>query len=267
MENCEPGEAQIQNFVAPCRELSPWASFGWLREGWQDIQRAPRQSLRHGVALTLLAGLMGLLAYYFGSLGLLLAGLFGMVFLAPMLAIGLFSISAALERDQKPTMLRTLRAEKRHLGTQMVSALALLVVCLLWARIASMVHIFVPLEVNPDWVDLIGYWSAQVLVSALFITIIFSVCVFSIPMILHRDVDAVTAVVSSIHAVNHNKRAMLVWALLIVVAVIIGLATFLIGLVIMLPLIAHASWHGYLETIDASQFSRHAEGVTSTARS
>lgn len=267
MEDCKPAAPQIENFVAPCRKLSPWASVGWLQEGWQDLKRAPRQSLRHGVALALLAGLIGLLAYYFGSLGLLLAGVFGMVFLAPMLAIGLFSISAALERDQKPTMLRTLRAEKRHLGTQMVSALVLLVVCLLWARAASMVHVFLPLEVSPNWVDLVGYWGAQMIVSGVFITVIFSVCVFSVPMILHRDVDAITAVVTSIHAVNCNKRAMLVWALLIGVAVLVGLATFLVGLVIVLPLIAHASWHGYLETIDASHFPRHTEGVTSTARS
>ncbi len=262
----EPLEVQTQTVAAPCRALSPWAPFGWIREGWQDIRRAPRQSLRHGLVMALLTGLIGLVAYYLGSLGLLLAGLFGAIFLGPMLAIGLFSISAALERDQKPSMLRALHAEKRHLGTQMVSALVLLAVCLVWARSASMVHIFLPMEVDSGWQELVGYWSAQLVVSLFFSAIIFSVGVFSVPMILHRDVDAITAVVSSVNAVNRNKRAMFVWALLIVLAVAVGLATFLVGLVITLPLIAHASWHGYLQTIDASEFPRHKEGITSTAR-
>ncbi len=81
-------------------------------------------------------------------------------------------------------------------------------------------------------------------------------------MIVHRRVDAVTAAVTSINAVLRNRLAMMVWFGLIVVGVLFGFATFFIGLAIILPVIGHAAWHGYLEAIDASGFPRHESGVT-----
>ena len=83
---------------------------------------------------------------------------------------------------------------------------------------------------------------------------------------MHRDVDSVTAIVTSINAVLRNKLAMAIWLGLIVAGLIIGVLTAFIGLVIILPVIGYGAWQGYLETIDASQFPRHTIGVTSTPR-
>jgi len=265
-QSAETQATEVPPFVAPCRRLSVTAPFGWLRQGWADIRRAPRLSLRHGEVMALLAAMMSGLAWYLGSFGLVLAVLSGIIFLGPILAIGLYSISAALERGQQPTMRRALRAERRHFGTEAVFALVLLVVFLLWARAASIIHIFYPDQVDAGWAELAGYWVVGSLVGGFFLAIIFALSAFSLPMIVHRDVDAVTAVVSSVNAVLRNKRAMLVWGILIMLAVLIGIVTFLFGFIITLPLIAHATWHGYLETIDASGFPRHREGVTATAR-
>jgi uncharacterized membrane protein len=85
-------------------------------------------------------------------------------------------------------------------------------------------------------------------------------------MIMHRDVDSVTAIVSSVNAVLRNKRAMIVWLLLVVVLLIVGVVTAFVGLIIIVPVIGYAAWHGYLETIDASAFPRHSEGITATPR-
>ena len=71
-------------------------------------------------------------------------------------------------------------------------------------------------------------------------------------MLLDRKADAVTAVVSSVNAVLCNKIAMFVWGALIVTAVLIGFATGMLAFIVLLPLIGHATWHGYRETIDAS---------------
>jgi uncharacterized membrane protein len=84
-------------------------------------------------------------------------------------------------------------------------------------------------------------------------------------MLVDRKADAVTAVVTSVNAVLRNKPAMVVWAACIVLAVApgfallfigrehcAGLAWIMVGLGVTLPLIGHATWHGYRETVDAS---------------
>ena len=104
------------------------------------------------------------------------------------------------------------------------------------------------------------------LVGAVFAAVTFSASAFSLPMIMHRDVDSVTAIVTSINAVLRNKWTMAVWLTIIVVALLIGIATAFVGLIVIVPVIGYAAWHGYLETIDASAFPRHAVGITALPR-
>ena len=83
---------------------------------------------------------------------------------------------------------------------------------------------------------------------------------------MHRDVDSVTAVVTSVNAVLRNKAAMIVWLAIIILALALGVLTAFIGLIVMIPVIGYATWHAYEETIDASEFPRHSEGITATPR-
>jgi uncharacterized membrane protein len=73
-------------------------------------------------------------------------------------------------------------------------------------------------------------------------------------MIADRDVDMVTAGISSVNAVLRNKPAALVWAACIVVLTAVGLATAFVGLAVVTPWLAYAAWHGYREVLDASQW-------------
>ena len=94
------------------------------------------------------------------------------------------------------------------------------------------------------------------MVGGVFAAITFAVSAFSLPMIDDRQTDAITAVVTSVNAVLRNKRAMLNWAAVIVAAVLLGFATAFLLFVITIPLLAYATWHGYLETIDASAWPK-----------
>ncbi len=253
--------------VAPCRRLPPLAALDWLRLAWRDLRAAPTLGLAYGLFLALLSLATSWVAFRFGSYWLLLAALSGFVFLAPVLCLGLYAISAQLERGQRPRITVSLReAVVRRLGTEMVFALMLLVVFLVWARAASMVHVFFPVEAEPDLAALAGYLAVGTAVGAVFAAITFAASVFSLPMLMHRDVDAVTAVVTSINAVLRNKLAMAVWAAVIVLAVLIGFATAFAGFVVAIPLLGYATWHAYQATIDASAFPRHVEGVTARPR-
>jgi uncharacterized membrane protein len=267
VSNGVPPAADPAPFVAPCRTLSPLAPLGWIAKGWADLRAAPLQSLSYGLFTAALSLLMAFVAIRFGSYWLLLATLSGFVFLGPVLCLGLYAISAQLERGQQPSHRASFREAGLHrLGTEMVFALMLLIVFLVWARAGSMVHIFFPVEANPDFSDLLTYFGVGSAVGAVFAAFTFAASAFSLPMIMHRDVDTVTAVVTSINAVLRNRLAMLVWAAMIVLGIVLGFVTGFLGLIITIPVLGHATWHGYLETIDASGFPRHQQGVAAAPR-
>ncbi len=166
-------------FIAPCRRLSPWAPFRWLRRGFSDLLQAPQHSLAYGLTVALLIGAVSLLAWFKGSQWIMYAMLGGFVFIAPLTCIGLYAISAQLERGEEVQMIRSARAAwKRHFGNEMIFALALLVIFLVWARAAIMVSVFFPTEGQPtiqDWVFYLGFGSA---VGAVFAAITFSASAF-----------------------------------------------------------------------------------------
>ena len=254
-------------FVAPCRELKPWAPFRWLLLGAKDLFQAPQQSLTYGLAVALLMAIVSMLAWFKGSQWIMFAMLGGFVFLAPLTCIGLYAISAQIERGQPPLMARSLRAAfKRHLGNELIFAIVLLVIFLVWARAAVMVTVFFPDEAEQTWRDLVPYLAFGSLIGSIFALVTFCASAFSLPMIMHRDVDSITAIITSINAVLRNKLAMFVWLTLIMSMLLIGVVTVFVGLVAIIPLIGYAAWHGYLETIDADAFPRHEVGITSIPR-
>ena len=254
-------------YVAPCRTLAPHAPLHWLVLGWRDFRRAWPQSLVYGIAMAGTMALVSWLAWRYGSYWFMLAMLGGFVFMAPVICIGLYAISAQLERAQPVSLVRALRAGfRRYIGNELIFALVLLVLFLVWARAGAMVSVFFPMRGNPSLGDLAVYLSVGTAVGAIFAVLTFSISAFSLPMIMHRRVDAVTAVVTSINAVLRNKLPMMIWLAIIVVGLLLGVATAFVGLAIVLPVIGHAVWHGYLATIDASDFPRHEIGITATRR-
>jgi uncharacterized membrane protein len=254
-------------FVAPCRELSPLAPFRWIRLGVKDLLQAPQQSMIYGLSVAIMIATVSLLAWFKGSQWIMFAMLGGFVFLAPLTCIGLYAISAQLERGQPPLMSRSLRAAfKRHVGNEMIFALVLLIIFLVWARAAVMVTVFFPTDGTPTTAEFASYLAFGSVIGAVFAAATFSASAFSLPMIMHRNVDSVTAIVTSVNAVLRNKLTMLVWLTLIVIGLLIGVATAFVGLIVIVPVIGYAAWHSYLETIDADEFPRHDVGITSVPR-
>jgi uncharacterized membrane protein len=272
----DDGAAAALPFVAPCRTLHWQAPFDWLRHGLADFKAAPRQSLTYGAVVVLLSWALAYIAIRHGGYFELLALVSGFILIAPLLAVGTYSISDQLERGLKPSLRRCFIEERRAFGNLMVFALMLMVVFLVWWRAASAVHIFFPVDVTShelwDYLPFLGIGSA---VGSIFALIVFSAAAFSLPMLVDREADSITAVVTSINAVLRNKAAMAVWAGLIVLAVAPGFALLLLQreqgtgfaavmslLGFTLPLIGHATWHAYRTTIDASAWPRneHLEG-------
>ena len=264
-------DANALPFVAPCRTLGMWEPIGWLGHAWDDFKSAPRQSLTYGAVVVLLSWALAYIAIRYGGYFELLALVSGFILVAPLLAVGTYSISEQIERGLKPSLRRCFVEERRAFGNLMVFALILMIVFLVWWRAASAVHIFFPVDMTtPDWTDYLQFLGIGSAVGSIFAMIVFAAAAFSLPMLMDREADSITAVVTSINAVLRNKPAMAVWAALIVLAVAPGFALLLLGrgkgagfalvmalLGITLPLIGHATWHAYRATIDASAWPRN----------
>lgn len=252
-----PPSPENMPFAAPCRTLDSAAPLRWLRLGWADIMRAPRLSLAYGAVLMALSVLIAALSWRYGMAALYLGLATGFIFIGPLLAVGLYSISRQLSKGHTPVMGYCVREGWHHIKELLVLGIVLLVVMLVWARAAATLHVFFPVESSPSleqWLPFLGIGSG---VGALFTLIVFSISAFSLPMILDRKVDAVTAVVTSVNAVLRNKLPMLLWSGLIGLSVLLGFATAFVGFAVLLPLIGHATWHAYRETIDASAWPQN----------
>lgn len=239
-------------FVAPCRHVTLGAPLRWVRMGWQDYRRAPMQSLGYGVAIVMLSWIVTGIALAYGSYWAALILLSGFVFVAPVLALGMYSISRQLERGETPSFVRSVDEQGRTFGTTLVFALALLILFLIWARAGSMLHVFFPDQGSMDLVQLATFLAIGSAVGSIFALLTFLLSAFSLPMICDRDADAITAIVTSVNAVLRNRPAMALWVVLIVALTAIGFATALLGLAVTIPVLGYATWHAYRETIDAS---------------
>lgn len=238
--------------AAPCHDLEPSQPGTWLARGWNDYRRAPVVSMLYGLLIAGISWSVSALAYWLGSYVLLLAMLSGFVLLAPLLATGLYSISRQIGRGEQPTLRRTLARMRRTLGDDLIFALILLVVFLIWARAGSMVHIFVPLGGTNDVVGMVRFFAIGSAVGAIFAGVTFAVSAFSLPMVVDRDADMITACITSINAVLRNKYTMAIWAAAIMGLTLLSFATAGLGLIVAIPWLGYATWHAYSQTIDAS---------------
>jgi len=245
-----------KTMVVPCRTLSTGVAFEWLGAGWNDFKNALRISLVYGLFVFLVSVLVAALAWKLGGFVLLLSALSGFVFVAPLLAFGLYSVSRQLCEGKEPSLAQTIAAIKKPFSNSLVFTLVLLVVFLLWARAGMMVQVFFPLGGQPEWGHIVSFLLIGSAVGSIFASVSFAASVFSLPMLANRDIDVITAVISSINAVLRNKPALLVWAVCICTLTGVGFLTAGLGLIVIIPWLAYATWHGYRAALDVSEWSK-----------
>ncbi len=247
-----PGSEETRPFAAPCRRLAPGAPLQWLAAGWRDYRNSPGVSLAYGLIVFGISLGVSLLAWKLGSYVLVISMLSGFIFIAPLLATGMYSVSRQLGRGESVSFGRSLGRMQFALRDALVFALMLLVIFLVWVRAGVMVHVFFPAGESLDPLLLLRFLGIGSAVGSIFALVTFSAAAFSLPMIVDRDADMVTACITSVNAVLRNKPAMMVWMATIVVLTGLGFATAGLGLIVTIPLLGYATWHGYVETVDAT---------------
>ena len=234
----------------------PWA---WLSAGWNDMLAAPRISLAYGgciagASIALAATLLVLDMPY-----LLLPMAAGFFLVAPIVAVGLYETSRGLEAGEPATIAAALRAVRRNLGPLANLGVVLMLLHLAWVRIATLLFALFFDGAHPHWGSIIdtiffspaslGFLATGCAVGFVLACIAFALAAVSIPMLIDRDDGVLAALATSVAAVHLNWRPMALWAALIVVFTVAGMATFFLGLVVAMPLIGHATWHAYRDIV------------------
>jgi uncharacterized membrane protein len=245
-------------FVAPCRVLPADAPKRWVKLGIEDFKRAPRKSLSYGFVALILCYLIGYAGLSVGGYLVLLAILSGLTLIGPVLAIGLYSISCQLQNGLTPRLGYCFRDSAKGPGNIALFSSVLIVLFLLWVHVGHLLHLFFPVgEFKSGIADLVFFLGIGSAIGAVFALVTLCISAFSLPMIMDRKTDLVTAIVTSINAVLRNRRAMFLWAAIIIGWLLFSVITGLLGLLFVFPVLGYATWHAYLETIDASSWPKY----------
>lgn len=242
----------------PVRVVALMRPFAWLRLGWRDFLRVPGPSIVHGLLVA-----VGGLAILFVALHAwpILPGAFsGFVLIGPILATGIYELSRRLGKGEAPRLADAVAAWRR--GTRPLVWLGVLlgIAATLWVAVSVvLVRHFVPQPVGGlhDFLRhfVVGsrWWGFPlwVFVGALGAAIVFAATAVSVPLLLDRRIDLRRAVLTSVRAVGENPAAMALWAALIMALIALSMATLMLGFVLAVPVVGHATWHAYRELVDA----------------
>jgi uncharacterized membrane protein len=223
----------------------------WLLLGWRDFMRAPGIGLFYGACFMVMG--WALLEVYEQAPAYTMALSAGFLLMGPFLCLGLYRVSQRLENGEQPDFGDSLLAWDTRTGQLAIFGFVLLVLEMLWGR-ATLVVFAVSFDGMPDFKgsllallepENLPFIAAWVAVGAVFASLIYAVSVVSIPMILHRQTDAVTAGLTSLRLVLTQTGVMVWWGLLITLLVGVALLPWFAGLLLVGPVIGHASWHAY----------------------
>ena len=240
--------------IAMSVELNPlrWSDPPrWLALGLRDFRRAPGIGLFYGAVFMVMG--WALLKVYERAPAYTLALSAGFLLMGPFLCLGLYRVSQRLEAGERPDFGDSLMAWDTRTAQLGIFGFVLLVLEMLWGR-ATLVIFAVSFEGMPDFKGSllalldpqnIGFIVAWFAVGAVFAGLIFAVTVVSMPMILDRQTDSITAGLTSLRLVLTQTGVMLWWAALIGVITLLSLLPWFLGLLLTAPVIGHASWHAY----------------------
>ncbi|EXL02334.1 DUF2189 domain-containing protein [Aquamicrobium defluvii] len=238
------------------RNLPASAAFGWLAAGWRDLWRNPLPSLAYGLAVFVLSLAVVTCLFRLELDYILFPALAGFMVVGPLVAIGLYQKSRDLE-EGRPVSLARMLFVKAESGAQVWFTGAILcLLMLVWMRAAVIIyalffglrpfpgldHIAAMLFTTPEgW----GMLAVGTVVGGLFAAFSFAISTFSIPMLLAEKIDAFTAMGTSISMVFRNLPVMLMWGAIVLALFLICVVTGLVGLIVIFPLLGHATWHSY----------------------
>src|SRR3954451_105448 len=233
-----------------------------LRLGWEDFKAVPS----HAIILCVIYPVLGLVlartVLGYSVLPLLFPLAAGFALLGPFAALGLYELSYRRERGEEPSAADALEVLRSpSFGAMLGLGALLLALFVVWIATAQAIYVatfgYEAAAGIPDFARRIlttsqGWWLIVVGcgVGFLFALVALCISVVSFPLMLDRHAGAGDAMVTSLRAVARNPMPMAVWGLIVAALLVAGSLPFFLGLAVVIPLLGHATWHLYRETIE-----------------
>jgi uncharacterized membrane protein len=258
------------------RDVTPQTAFVWLHAGWRDFRQSPGVSLVYGILVFAISFLTIFSLFRFGHDYILLPALSGFLVVAPLAATGLYEKSRRLMAGTPVTLADMMFVRIRSGGQIVFVGLLLCMLMLLWNRAAVLLYaLFFGLRPFPGLHDVLPLllhtpagWGLIIvgsLIGGLFAAFSFAISVFAIPRLLDERIDALTAMGQSMALVWNNLSVMFTWGAIVVGLFALSVATGLVGLIIVFPVLGHATWHAYSTMWRTHGAEEHSSDTERTA--
>lgn len=244
----------VSNTLA--RDLPRQTALTWLRQGWEDLKSNPLPSLIYGLGVFMVSILVVWLLFRLELDYALFPALAGFMVIGPLVANGLYVKSRNLEQGRQTSLSEMLFVRPRSIVSTMFMGVILLMLFLLWNRAAVLLWaLFFGVKPFPGMDEILSTllttpqgWALILIggsVGALFAAFSFAISVFAVPMLLEERTDALSALGISMAMVWNNLPVMVAWGTIVLALFLLCIATGLLGLIIVFPLLGHGTWHAY----------------------
>lgn len=248
-----------QHVDVPCiNRVEAMRPLVWLRKGAGDFARAWPWTFVYGVVFAVAGFLIVNGDWARPALAMTLSS--GFLLAGPFLAIGFYDLSLRNERERMGFPRQAaFSTVKRNLVSIGLFGVLLAFIFSVWERISAiLVGLYlgtsgVPeagmgLFLSRDHLDFLLLYAVFAVLLSL---AVFSLSVVSLPMLMDRQIDIVTALITSLWVVWENRITMLVWGIVIVSLIALAALSWFAGLAIIFPILGHATWHAYRDLVAA----------------
>jgi uncharacterized membrane protein len=249
-----PGEPAIKTIgLADLRDA--------LEKGWADFAAVPSYAIFLCIIYPIIGLILFRLSFGYEVLPLVFPLLAGFTLIGPFAAVGLYEISRRRELglDASPSHVLDI-FHLPSLGSIVALGLALAAIFFAWLAVAKLIYeqifgLAVPASVGDFFNQVLTTPEGRQLIFAgnavgfLFAVLVLVISVVSFPMLVDRNVGAMTAVRTSVRAVIENPVTMAVWGLIVAASLLIGSLPFFFGLAVVFPVLGHATWHLYRKVV------------------
>lgn len=230
--------------------------FKWIGSGFADAFRYPFASLAYGLFVVLISWFLIGVLFKIGADYIIFPALSGFMVMGPAIAVGLYEKSRRLERGEPVTLPAMIFVKARSPGQILFVGVIMMLVLILWLRAAVLLYaLFFGMLPFPGLAEIVqiilttplgwGLLAVGTVTGGLFAAFAFAISAFSIPMLMNERIDVFTAIGTSIAFSWANRGVAFVWGAIVAVLFAVGVATALIGLIVIYPALGHAAWHAY----------------------